>query len=651
MKPRAGLFAGLLLMLAPYLLVAQKLREIDSLKQALHQHPQDTLRAYLLMEISMRYQASHYDSSVHYAATALDLSREIRYRRGEADALLHLGRLKRDSGHAADALTQMFDALKIYREINDFVQVANSLNDISIIYANSGDFKRSLDYFLQALDIFRQRRDERGESYALNNIGLIYQEMGDETKASDYFLQSLAIKKKHHDQYGMSRGYMNLGTMAEHHARWDEALAYFLKADSVAIAAGDHPAHGSNSMALARVMDAQGKTAEAIRYATVAAEQARQVSSISTLLSAIRMLAVQEEKRGRYHEALQYQKQSNTLADSLNTMSNNKNLEEMKAKFDVDEKEREIVLLKKDKELQQERLDRRNLLTYSLAGGIVLMLLVIGLLWFAYHTARTARNSLTLKNKEIQQQKDDLDKLNREKDRFFSILSHDLKGPLTSLRGFSYLVTEHLDTMTPEELQMMRTKIDSSLDGLTGLINNILEWSMTSSHKRKFVFDRIDTAELVRKNMMLYQTMAESKQVSMVFHPTDTCFGHADYHAIDTIVRNLLSNSIKFSHAGTAVHLTVSREDGMVLIGVKDEGIGIPPEILDKLFSLNENITQPGTHNEKGTGLGLTLCKELVKENRGDLRVTSKPGKGSEFTLYIPEFKYIGTPETLVVPG
>jgi signal transduction histidine kinase len=591
------------------------------------------------MEIAMRYEAVHHDSSESYAGQALELSRAIHYRRGEADALLLLGRLNRDTGHAADALNQMLDALSIYREINDLVQVANSLNDISIIYANSGDFKKSLDYFLQALDIFRRRGDERGEAYALNNIGLIYQELDDEPKAVSYFLQSLAIKKKRNDLYGLSRGYMNLGTIAEHHDQWDEALAYFRKADSVAMAAGDIPAHGSNSVAIARVMAARGNTAEAIRYATIAAEQAHKVKSISTLLSATRLLASQEEKRGRYPAALQYQKQTNALADSLNTISNNQSREEMKAKFDIGEKEREIVLLKKDKELQQERMDRRNLLTYSLGGGIILMLMVIGLLWFAYHTARTTRNSLALKNKEIERQKDDLGKLNKEKDRFFSILSHDLRGPLNSLRGLSYLVTEHVDKMTPEELRTARTKIDHSLDGLSELINNILEWSMASSGKRQMVFDRINIAEQVRKNISLYQTMADSKQVTLVFQPAAEYFAYADHYAVDTIIRNLLSNGIKFSHAGKAVHITLSREGGMVLIAVKDHGIGMSPEILDRLFSLNENVTQPGTNNEKGTGLGLSLCKELVKESHGELRVASEAGKGSEFVLHIPEFK------------
>ncbi len=127
---------------------------------------------------------------------SLEKSKSINDKKGIADATLHIGRLKRDLYQEAEALTLMFDALKLYREIHDSVQIGHSLNDISIVYANSGDNKNSLEYFKQALEIFRQMNDEKGESYALNNIGILYQDMGDNTSAKDYYTQSLNIKIK-----------------------------------------------------------------------------------------------------------------------------------------------------------------------------------------------------------------------------------------------------------------------------------------------------------------------------------------------------------------------------------------------------------------------------------------------------------------------
>lgn len=633
--------AGLLVFILFTLCVpvhAQKRERIDSLKHELTNTHPDTTQVQMLFSISMAYWSFQPDSAMVYAAASLEKAEAIQYTKGRADALLHIGRLKRDRDQVAEALNDMFAALKLYREINDRVQIANSLNDISIIYANSNDYKKSLVYFKQALEIFQQMKDEKGESYALNNMGIIYQELGDEATAKDYFIRSLKIKEKRKDLYGISRGYNNLGSIAENNKQWAEALMYYFKADSLFEKTDDTQAQAGNFFAIARVKDKQGKAAEAGKYAAIALEKGKEVKALSSMLDAAKLLATLDERKNNYKGSLAYQKLYNELSDSLNNENHKANLEELKAKFNVEEKEREIALLIKDKELQAARLDRKNIITYSLVAGIVLMVFILGSLYYAYRATRSKRDSLAQKNREIEQQKDALDKLNKEKDRFFSILSHDLRGPLSSLKGFSYLITEHLDTLTTEDLAQMRLKIDSSLDNLTELINNILEWSMTSSRKRQWSFDKISTTELIRKNISLYQGIADSKGVTLIHQPHTEQFAYGDYYAVDTVIRNLLSNSIKFSHPKKDVIISVATSPGTVMISVKDHGIGIPLDIQGKLFTLNENVTQPGTNNEKGTGLGLTLCMELIKENKGDILVNSKPGEGSEFILYIPEY-------------
>ncbi|HEY9004614.1 MAG TPA: tetratricopeptide repeat-containing sensor histidine kinase [Ohtaekwangia sp.] len=616
----------------------QKPERIDSLKRELHRATADTQRVKILFDISMKYWNFEPDSAMAYAVASLEKAKAIQYTKGHADALLHIGRLKRDQDNTAEALHEMFEALKLYRGMSDKVQIANALNDISIVYANSNDLEKSLEYFKQSLTIFQEMGDEKGESYALNNIGIIYQDLGNEAMAKEYFLKSLRIKEKNNDLYGISRGYSNLGSISENNKQWDEALLYYFKADTIFEKTKDLQGQSINFAAIARIKEKQGKLVEAIRFGIFALEKGKEVKALSAMAKASKLLALLEEKRSNYKTSLVYQKLYNDVADSLHNETNRANLEELKARFNLEEKEREIVLLKKDQELQQARLESRNIITYSLIAGIAMLSLVIGLLYYAFHTTRSKKNSLALKNEEIEKQKDDLDKLNKEKDRFFSILSHDLRSPLNSLKGFSYLLTEHVDSLTTEELMMMRTKIDNSLDNLTELINNILEWSMTSSHKRKWTFDKINTVALIQKNIALYHGMAESKGIKLLFNPTDEHYGYGDYYAIDTVVRNLLSNSIKFSHTNTEVYISVRSEENTLLISVKDQGVGIPYEIQEKLFTLNENVRQPGTNNEKGTGLGLTLCKELICENKGDIHVKSIPGEGSEFIVAIPEY-------------
>lgn len=642
-----SLFIFTFLILSEGQLHGQKLKVIDSLKQELKKKHADTVFVSILFNISINYQAFQPDSAMAYANASLQKSLLLTYKRGHADALLQIARLKREQGNSAEALTGMFAALALYREINYHVQIAHSLNDISIIYANDQDYQKSLEYFKQSLDIFKQIHDEKGESYALNNIGIIYQELGDVAKAKEYFIRSLNIKKKHNDLYGIARGYMNLGTIAEDHKQWNEALAYYFKADSLYEVTSDVQAQASNFVDIARVKNKQGNMRDAKHYAIIALEKGKTVNALSSMLTATKLLASLEEKEKNYKASLEYQKLYNQISDSLNNKNHRANLEELKTKFNFEEKEREIVLLKKDKELHQADVERKTILTYSLTAGIFLLLVVLGLVYFAYRTAKSKKESLALKTKEIELQRNDLDKLNREKDRFFAILSHDLRTPLNSLKGFSYLITQHVHAMTPEELMDMRSRIDISLDNLTELINNILEWSMASSHRRKWAFDKINTGALIMKNISLYHAAAENKKITLRYASDDELFAYGDYQAIDTVIRNLLSNSIKFSYADTEVTITTRRSGDFVHISVKDQGVGISPDVQQKLFSLNESITQPGTNNEKGSGLGLTLCKELITENMGDIFVISRPREGSEFIVTIPEYdSYTGMAAT-----
>ncbi|MBX2970399.1 MAG: tetratricopeptide repeat-containing sensor histidine kinase [Cyclobacteriaceae bacterium] len=616
----------------------QKQRDIDSLKRELEKpHQHDTTQVQVLLAISMNYQSFQTDSSIAYAQASLEKAAAIHSVKGQADALLQIGRLKRDQNNDADALSTMFTALELYRKISDHVQIANALNDISIIYATSGDYEKSLEYFKQALEIFQQTGDEKGESYALNNIGLIYQELKDEEMAKRYFLQSLKIKEKRQDLYGISRGYTNLGSIAENNGKWEESLYYYFKADSLYEKTNDIKAQATNFIAIARVINSQGKLKESKQYSMLALEKAKEVKSLSSMLAAYKQLSTVEETQGNYKSSLAYQKRYNEIADSLNNENHRANLDELKAKFNFEEQERKIAFLKKEQELQEAVVERKNIVTYALAGGMILLMVIIGLLFYAYRTTRSKRDILAQKNIEIETRNDELDKLNKEKDRFFSILSHDLKGPLSSLKGLSYLLTMSKDALTPDELLQLRSKIDTSLDNLTALINNILEWSMATSQKREWSFVKIDTLELIQKNISLYQNIAESKGVNLVYEQQEACYAYADYHAVDTVIRNLLSNSIKYSHANKDVVIGTRKAEEKVFISVKDEGVGMAEEIQNDLFTLKVNASRPGTNNEKGTGLGLMLCMELMKENKGSIQVKSKAGEGSEFIISIPE--------------
>ncbi len=610
-----------ILVFSPFFGKGQERKEIDSLRSRLTE-VNDTARMNILFELSMQYQFTKPDSAMHFATRAISESREINYLKGEADGLISAGRLKRDKGAYAEALEDIFASLEIYRKIADTKQIANAFNDISIVYAISEDYKQSLIYFEKALELFQQMGDEQGESYALNNIGIIHQELGDDSTARRYFIQSLRIKEKNNDLYGISRAYTNLGSILENYEQWDQALVYYFKADSVYKLRDDHQGAAGNFVSIANLYKLKKDLNKARRYALMGMQEAEQIGSKPIQQDAAKALSGIYEDQGNYRQALRYQKLFQALSDSLLNARNLETIESLKARFNATEKEREIADLKKEQELQKALVQRRTLLSYTLIGGVILLSLSLVLLYSAYSANKKKKDALMA--------------LNRDKDRFFSILSHDIKSPLNTLKGFSSLLMSPTTLLSMEEIRTYAGRINHSLEKLTHLIDDLLKWSMSRTGKHDLKFERIDMNDLVRNVVELYQLTAESKKIEIVTESEPQVFGFADYNSLHTVIRNLLSNGIKFSHPDSRIYIRTMAEDGHVRMSIRDSGIGMQKEMMENLFSLSKDRIRSGTANEKGTGLGLALSRELIAENKGELMVTSQRGQGSEFSIIIP---------------
>lgn len=253
---------------------------------------------------------------------------------------------------------------------------------------------------------------------------------------------------------------------------------------------------------------------------------------------------------------------------------------------------------------------------------------------------------LSISRRIITAQKDELHKLNIQleetiasKDKFFSIIAHDLKSPFNTLIGFSDLLLKTFDDREPEEIKKLLKHInDSSLLGFN-LLNNLLEWSRSQTGKIKYEPVLFDFAQLVDEVIDLHSGTAEKKKIKLDGSGLAIGEVNADRKMIYTVLRNLVSNALKFTQPGGEIRISGKDMGNEFEISVSDSGVGIPANKLDKLFSISENISTQGTDNETGTGLGLLLCKEFVEKNGGKIRVQSAVGKGSEFLFTIPKKK------------
>ncbi|GAK51221.1 response regulator receiver sensor signal transduction histidine kinase [Candidatus Moduliflexus flocculans] len=239
---------------------------------------------------------------------------------------------------------------------------------------------------------------------------------------------------------------------------------------------------------------------------------------------------------------------------------------------------------------------------------------------------------------ELEAQKIELAELNASKDKFFSIISHDLRSPFNALLGFTQILSENLERYSLEDIRQKVEKIHTSAERLFALLENLLTWSRIQRGAIEYSPEVIDLWELAEDNIELFLPNAEHKQINLFHHIPKGMRVYADYSMINTVIRNLTSNALKFTSAGERVDLLARPYDEQwVEVAVADTGRGIPPEVLPKLLRIDAHHTTEGTGGEKGTGLGLILCRELVEKNGGTLWIESELGKGSTFRFTVPK--------------
>lgn len=249
---------------------------------------------------------------------------------------------------------------------------------------------------------------------------------------------------------------------------------------------------------------------------------------------------------------------------------------------------------------------------------------------------RKAYNIINNQKKEIERQRKQLHELNASKDKFFSIIAHDLKNPIAGFLGLTEVMAQDMNSFTDEEKQEFINLIHDSSKQLHSLLENLLQWSRAQTGRLSFKPRVVNLFDLVEDNVALVSTNAGIKNIRLVNDIPLGALAWADTDMINTIVRNLITNAIKFSHSGGHVVIGCTKDDRQVYVSVKDNGLGISDEDQEKLFKIEFNASKIGTANEEGTGLGLILCKEFVQRNGGDVFVKSELNCGSEFVFSLP---------------
>lgn len=260
-----------------------------------------------------------------------------------------------------------------------------------------------------------------------------------------------------------------------------------------------------------------------------------------------------------------------------------------------------------------------------------------------YNMLEEQHRSLLMRFEQLQAAQTELKKserylqdVNATKDKFFSIIAHDLKSPLNTIVGFLQLLNDHVEAFSIEELKHFAGSMNKSVKNLLGLLDNLLQWSRSQTGTIEYNPTDVHLKALISENLSLLNGHAQSKGITLENYVPDHLYIKADMNMLQVVFRNLLSNAVKFTRTGGQVFVETEATPHTINIAVKDNGVGMSAEKLSKLFHIDSRQISNGTAQEKGNGLGLLLCKEFVEKNKGKITVESYPGKGTAFIISLP---------------
>lgn len=519
------------------------------------------------------------------------------------------------------ALTYARKGIEIGKNSTNFELLADLHYNNALILASLGYEEESEQNYLKALELNEKGQLAPGIILANLALGEYYDRHQQPKLGLKYLAAAKAVAAKTKDSYSIA---LVNKMEAEHHinlknypmalASIDSCIQYFETTQDSRLNLGFF-------YTKARILKAQNRLEESVLWTKKEITMAQKAKSYYFISSSYLLLAEIEKERQNFSQALTYYEQYTQYKDSVFTANLEGKVAQERTKQNI-ETEQDA---RKKAELEADLLHSRNQLFGAIAGGLALILLIGGYLFFQLRKSRRQ-----LENQNLQ-----LSQLNATKDKFFGIIAHDLRNPLTAFQGVGEQLEYYLNKGDTAKLEKISSLIAKSAANLSSLLDNLLSWAMLNRGMIPYHPEPLELAAESAANFEIHENAAAAKNIQLENNIPKNISVQADRNALQAILRNLLGNAVKFTPVGGRVTLGCEEKEGKIFIKVNDTGTGIAAEKLEQLFTL-EKRSEHGTAGEKGAGLGLLLCKELVEMNQGLLRVFSTQGKGSTFEFSLP---------------
>lgn len=617
----------------------QKLDSLHAIRlkyQATTNYEADTAYLNLLHKVAYAYSSTKPDSMLIVAQKLKQLSEKHHYPKGVSRALQDIGLYYYGMGNYSKAIDNIFQALRIAEKIKHSQSISSCYNNIAIIYHDQNMLDKAIEYHLKALEVKQKAQDTKSMASTFGNIGAIYSDKKDSKKALEYFFKALKIDEQQGDIEGITSSYASIGGEYLILKNIKEATFYLEKALKLAQNSGDNDLESEVMCYLAQCEIQNKNFDSALDWAEKALKIGYQLQKKANIQNALEIKSEALEAKGNFQESLKNHKLFKIYYDSLLNLENLNKTQQIQLQYETEKKEA-VLEAKQQKETAEKRL-------YTILI-IIAFIFAIALITVLYISQRRALNAnhiiseqkaeIESQNAELEAQADHLRDINTLKDKLFSIMGHDLKVPLNQISGILPIL--EMGGMTPQEFKHISVGIKQSLTHASNLLENLFKWALSQLGGETIKPQAFDLQEIVQNNIELYTPIAEKKKIKIISSTKDVVQVWADKDMIDLVVRNLLSNSLKFCTFDDVISFEIIKDNQFVVLSITDTGIGIPTDAFPTLFG-EGHASVLGTEGEKGTGLGLTLCRDFIQKNGGKIWAQSEVGKGSTFYFTVPQF-------------
>ncbi len=671
------LWACILILLCTSLAFAQS-ADTDSLRNALHFANDGTLQAdtstiNTLNDLAAAYRFLELDTTEKYARMALQKAKEADFKKGYLFASYLLGTVHFNRGDYQQIYEIASTALDEVAP-GKFPHERALLNQlIGLSYASQGQYEPGLNYFFKARNLFASLGDDNGSFQNLNNIGVsylkledyksalnifmeldslrtlesatisipvnlgfIYFELGEIEKSEYHLMRVLNFEADSFDQRALGLSNFKLGEIKLLRQDHKGALDHFKRSIDVYEKMGNDLEKVQSLNGIAQAKLKQGELNEAISYANQAFSIADKYQGLPETNTTAKTLYEVYKTTGDYDQALHFHELHKSLSDSLNNEDISRSIGRLEAEYEFRERELELREAQQQKNIENaKQVANRN--TFILISLSLLLIAVVVV--FAQHRnsklRKKANELLREKNEQIEQQAKKMEEMNDIKTHLFSIIAHDLRGPLSSLYGF--ITLNEMKTLTADQIEEMIPQLAKKFKYTSNLLNNLLNWAKSQLEGYRVIPENFNLKDQFNENRKVLSSQAYEKNIEIIDHLPNQVQVYADKNMINLVLLNLLSNAIKFTPEHGRIEISTEEKENMVEFSIKDNGIGISEDKLELLFSESAFYSTEGTNEEKGTGLGLTLCKDFINRNDGSFWAESVEGKGSVFYFTIPK--------------